>query len=133
MVEKTITLQDLKTLAKEGATIEVNRQPVSIEGFTELVEALRAMMAAEEERIRADIARNQTNLEILATLQAVVRKQGSHPKPEPVDLSPLVGILEEIRSERDYRARVAYDFDITRDGRGFAQKITATPVQPVKH
>ena len=132
MAEKPISLSDLKRLQDEGAEVEFEAEVTTIEQFSELVESLNTMVANESERIRADIARNQTNLEILATLQSMIRKQGQAPAPQPVDLSPIWELLEEIRAEREAREqnRGAYEFEVLRDGRGFAQKITAKPVAP---
>lgn len=103
---------------------------MKIEQFGDLLEALKTLTSNESERIRADLARNQTNLEILATLQALVKKPVSGMSMPALDLTPLKDILDDIRAERDYRARVAYNFEIKRDGRGFATAIEATPVQP---
>lgn len=133
MAEKPITLAELRKLTEEGAEVEIERRPAQIERFGELVEALKQMVANEAERIRADITRNQTNLEILASLQAMVRKQAQSPKQQPVDFAPLVAILDDMRMEREIREQAAYKFEISRDGRGFAQEITATPIGETKH
>lgn len=127
MADKPISRDELNRRAAKGADIKIQPKPTEIAEFSELVESLKSMVANESERIRADIARNQTNLEILATLQSLIRKQGSAPAPQPVDLSPIYEVLEEIRNERMARDRGAYEFEIKRDGRGFAQSITATP------
>lgn len=133
MAEKTVSLSDLKKLESEGSTFDFEKEVLEIEQFGELVESLKTMVANEAERIRADISRNQTNLEILATLQAMIRKQGQGPKIEAPDFSPIYELLEEIRGEREARDRGAYEFTVKRDGRGFAQTITATPVAPTTH
>lgn len=133
MAEKTITLDELQRLKSEGAEVEIETEVLSIERFDELLEAVKQMAANEAERIRADIARNQTNLEILATLQAMVRKAGEGPKAQPVDLSPIRDLIVSMHDERQARDRGAYEFAIKRDGRGFAQTITATPVSPTTH
>lgn len=91
------------------------------------------MVSNEAERIRADIARNQTNLEILATLQSLVRKQGQQPTAQPTDFAPLVAMLDDMRGDREAREQAAYEFEVQRDGRGFAQKIVATPVGRTTH
>lgn len=127
MADKSITLKELKALREKGAEIEFETEVTQIEQFGELVETLKTIVANEEERVRADIARQQTNLEILATLQSMIRKQGSGPKITPVDMEPITKLLEEIRAEREAKAMVSYEFEIDRDGRGFARKITAKP------
>lgn len=131
MAEKTISRAQLKKLAREGADITFPSKPTEIEQFGDLVAAMERMVSNEAERIRADIARNQTNLEILATLQALVRKQGQGPAPQPVDLSPIRDLLEEIKTERN-REPVDYDFNILRAGPGLspAVKIEARAVKP---
>lgn len=133
MAEKSISLSELKKLRDDGAEIEFEPEVTKIEQFSDLIDQLKLMVANESERIRADIARNQTNLEILATLQALVRKQGQAPSQPAVDLSPIKELLEDLRAEREARERASYEFDIQRDGRGFAHKITAKPVGPTTH
>jgi hypothetical protein len=125
----------LLELTGKGASVKFPKESMEIEQLGDLIEVLKRMAANEEERIRADIARNQTNLEILATLQGLIRKQGER-KGSPVDFGPLVQILADIKHEREEREDDnggAYEFDIKRDGRGFAQKIIATPVRPLTH
>lgn len=135
MAEKTISLNELEKLKSEGAEVEIETEVMQIDRFDELLATLKSMAENEAERIRADIARNQTNLEILATLQSLVRKAGDGPKATPVDLSPIFTMLEEMRAERT-RAPVDYDFNIIRPGGdGFqpATKIEARAVKPVTH
>lgn len=131
MAEKTITLDELRRSKTDGAEFEFDPETLTIPQFGDLVEAMQRMVANESERIRADIARNQTNLEILATLQSLIKKQGSGPAPQPVDLSPIKDLLEEIRAERTH-APVDYDFNILRAGPGLspAVKIEARAVKP---
>lgn len=135
MAEKTISLNELQRLKSEGAEVEIETEVMQIDRFDELLATLKSMAENEAERIRADIARNQTNLEILATLQSLVRKAGDGPKSAPVDLSPIFTMLEEMRAERT-RAPVDYDFNIIRPGGdGFqpATKIEARAVKPTTH
>ena len=135
MAEKTITLKELDERRRQGVEYQFDPDILTIERFDDLIKALEAMVSNEAERIRADIARNQTNLEILATLQAVIRKQGQGPAVQPVDLSPIRDLLEEIRADRT-REPVDYDFHIVRPGgEGFqpATKIEARAVKPTTH
>jgi hypothetical protein len=134
MPEKTITLDELNKSKSSGAEFEFDPEVLSIERFGELIEAMKSMVSSESERIRADIARNQTNLEILATLQAVIRKQGQGPAPVPVDLNPIRELLEEIRAERNHEP-IDYDFNILRSGPGLspAVKIEARAIIPTRH
>ena len=131
MAEKTMSMAELLALQKEGATLKFPPKPVELQRLGELIDALNQMVSNEEERIRADLARNQTNLEILATLQALIRKQGEG-KGAPaidIDMTPIVQALGDMRAT----GNGSYSFDIERDGRGFAQRIVATPVGPTRH
>jgi hypothetical protein len=135
VAEKTISEQALREREKSGARVQFAKKPEQIEGFPDLVATLKQMVANEEERVRADLARNQTTLEILGTLQSMIRKQGSGPAAQPVDLSPIRDLLEEIQADR-LRAPVDYDFNIIRPGGdGFqpASRIEARAVKPTTH
>lgn len=135
MADKTISLKQLRELQEDGAEVEFDPKSVSVEQFSDLIDAIKQMAANEAERIRADLARNQTNLEILASLQGLIRKaEGS--RPQSIDLAPLVSMLEEIRAERETRQPVDYDFNIVRHGgEGFqpAVRIEARAVKPTTH
>ena len=133
MAEKTISKDELRRLVKQGAEVKFPSKPTEISNFDELVAALKQIADNEQERIRADIQRNQTNLEILATLQAQIRKQATVKAGPAPDMTPIIELLTELRAEREAREHCAYNFDIKRDGRGFAQSITATPVAPTTH
>lgn len=130
MADNTISDRELKKLMREGAEVDFGTEVMKIEQFGDLVAALKTLTSNESERIRADIARNQTNIEILATLQALIKKPVKGMTAPAIDLTPLKDILEDIRAERDYRAKVGYNFEIKRDGRGFASSIEALPIQP---
>lgn len=128
MVDKTITADELIELVNSGARITTPTKPMVIEQFNELLDKLNQMIAANEERAQADLARSQTQLEVLATLQALIRQNQGVNRSPPVDLKPLYTVLSEIQEAQ--RPAVAYEFDIQRDGRGFQQKIIATPIKP---
>ena len=126
----------LLELTGKGASVKFPAKDMKIEQLGDLIEVLNRIAANEQERIRADIARNQTNLEILATLQGLIRKQGENRKisGSPVDLTPLVQVLSELKHEREEKENGgSYQFEIKRDGRGFAQQIIATPMRPTTH
>lgn len=135
MPDKPITLQEIRELTAAGAEVEIERRDTRIERFDDLVSAIESMAANEAERIHADIARNQTNLEILATLQSLVKKQGQTPGAQPTDFGPLVAMLDDMRIEREVREQVAWEFDIQRTGPGLspAAKIIAKPVKQTQH
>jgi hypothetical protein len=89
------------------------------------------MTANEAERIRADVARNQTNLEVIAALQALIKKPAAGVNVPPPDLQPIRDLIEEMRLERHHEP-VDYDFKILRSGPGLspAVKIEARAVKP---
>jgi len=121
---KLIEIDDLE----EGDEIEFDPQEphvTVIQGFCDLLSKLDTLIQGHEERIRADLARNQTQLEILATLQATIRAQVNQGKPQ-VNLEPLKTVLSEMQ-ELKSAPRPAWDFEITRDNRGFMTKVTAKP------
>jgi uncharacterized protein (DUF934 family) len=132
VAEKTISVAELLELAQEGAEIEHEPKRMVVEQFNDLVASLRQMVDNEKDRIESDLKRNQTNLEILATLQALIRKEENRNRSGSttmkMDLQPIRQMLMEFLADREERARTAYEFDIRRDGRGFAQSILATPV-----
>jgi hypothetical protein len=119
--DKVIELDELE----EGDEIEFDSHVTVIQGFSDLVSKLDTLIQGHEERIRADLARNQTQLEILATLQATIRNQVAKGNPK-VDLEPLKTVLTEMQEQRNL-PRPAWDFDIQRDNRGFMTKVTAKP------
>lgn len=119
--DKVIELDDLE----EGDEIEFDPQITVIQGFSDLISKLDTIIQGHEERIKADLARNQTQLEILATLQATIRNQIAKGSPK-VDLEPLKTVLSEMQEQRNL-PRPAWDFDIQRDNRGFMTKVTAKP------
>lgn len=116
-----IEIEDLE----DGDEVEFDPHVTVVQGFTDLVSKLDMLISGHEERIRADLARNQTQLEILATLQATIRHQVSQGKPK-VDLEPLKTVLSEIQEQQN-RPRPAWEFSIDRDNRGFMTRITAKP------
>lgn len=135
MPDKPISLSEMMKAKSEGAEFEFDPDVLTIERFDDLIAALSSMAANEAERIRADLARNQTNLEIIGALQSLIKKSGEGPKAQPVDLSPIRDLLEEIRSERS-REPTDYDFKIIRsggDGYQPAQRIEARAVKPTTH
>ena len=131
MVDKTISSSQLRKLAKEGADIKFAPTSMEIQQFGDLIDALKTMTSNEVERIRADIARNQTNLEIIATLQAIIKKPAAGVNVPPPDLQPIRDLIEEMRAERHHEP-VDYDFNILRAGPGLspAVKIEARAVKP---
>jgi len=132
--EKPITIAELNRAKSQGAEFDFDPDVLTIERFGDLIDALNTMAANESERIRADIARNQTNLEIMGALQNMIKKAGSGPAPVPMDLTPIKDLLEEIRAS-SVREPVDYDFNILRSGPGLspAVKIEARAIKPTHH
>lgn len=135
MAEKTISPDDLRELIETGAIIKKDYRPMVIEQFGELIDQMKRILDGKEERDRVDLARHQTNLEILATLQALVKKpinNGAAPAVEK-QLRTVMEEFEKKDFEYEPEVKPAYDFEIKRDGRGFISGMKATPVQPTRH
>ncbi len=130
MVEKTVSLVDLQRRQKAGARLDFGPERMQIENFGELVAALKGMSANEQARITEALSRNQTQLEIIATLQQLVRRQPpSAPAAVDIDLTSLDDILATLVGKAHSHALVAYDFDFIREGNGGRTvRIRATPV-----
>lgn len=103
---------------------------MQVENFGELIAALKGMSANEQARITEALSRNQTQLEIIATLQQLVRRQPtSSPATVDIDLTSLDDILATLVGKAHTHALVAYDFDFIREGNGGRTiRIRATPV-----
>lgn len=114
-----------------GVEVEFDPEFTIIHRFDELLSKLDTVIKDNEARARADLARSQTQLEVLATLQALIRKSVDQGKPQ-VDLAPLKTVLSEMQ-EQQSRPRPAYEFDVDRDNRGFISKITARPQGETMH
>jgi len=127
VAEKTMDFDELRELSEDGFEIEFDKKTMVIDQFGDLIEKLEQMVAANEERTRADLARSQTQLEVLATLQSLIKQQGGVPKAPPIDLAPLQTVLTQIQEASAERGRVAYEFDVQRSGQGYISKIVATP------
>ena len=128
---KTITSQELAEL---GTSVEVKRDPEvrEIARLGELIDKLSQMIDQGADRTRADLERSQVQLEVLSSLQKMIRQNGtkSHVSHETIDLSPLREVLTEISSMRE---AVPYKFDIQRHEGGAMASVTATPIAPTKH
>ena len=118
-------------MADSGAKVRRIVPPTTIEQFDDLVEALRAMVEASDARISADLARSQTMLEVLATLQAQVRSQKGVNRSPQIDMSPLIPVLEAVAAANRGAGRFAitYEFTFGRSQQGFVSKIRAEPVE----
>jgi hypothetical protein len=119
--DKTIEIEFLE----EGDEIEFDPQVTILQGMDDLLSKLDTIIQNNVELARADLARNQTQLEVLAQLQALTRKSIAQGSPK-VDLEPLKTVLTEIQEQQN-RPRPTWEFEVNRDNRGFMTKITAKP------
>lgn len=128
---KTISKQELAEL---GTSVKINRDPEVREmaRFGELIDKLSQMIDQGAERTRADLERSQVQLEVLSSLQKMIRENAtkSHRPQEPIDLSPLRDLLAEVGAQRE---AVPYRFDIQRHEGGAMASVTAVPLEPTKH
>lgn len=129
---KRVSDLDLAQMRELG---EINMDPEKreIAQLGDLIDQLKLMVIALAERTKADLARSQVQLEILATLQKSIRASGtkSQVTTETIDLEPLKEVLAEISAVRE---AVPYTFDIQRaDNNGPMQRVIATPIEPTRH
>lgn len=114
----------------DGEGVRYDPDVMVIHRFDELLSKLETLIQDNTERVRADIARNQTQLEVLATLQQIIRNNVTAKAP---NLEPLKTVLTQLQQQRDPGPRPAYEFTIDRDNRGFMSKIIARPQGPTTH
>lgn len=82
----------------------------------------------------AEAAKAKTQLEVLATLQSLIKSGSNVPKVQPVDLTPLKSVLSEIKNNTTPYVRSGYEFKIERHKQtGFCDKIIATPTTKINH
>ena len=119
-------------IARGGAEINITRPPQEIAGFSELVESIKALVKQNAAKTDVDKAQVQQQLEVLATLQAIINKQPSKvvSNPAPVDITPLQTVLTQIQNAHAQRQPVAYQFDIQKGPAGIVG-IRATPVTEI--
>jgi len=132
---KKVSAADLAELSKT-AEIEYDPEVHEVARFGELIDKLNELIASNAERTQADLARSQAQLEVLATLQKMIRQQNvtkSHAPRETIDLGPLRDMVAEIQQTNAQRAKTAYHFDIQRGEGGYMAGITATPIQATTH
>ena len=129
MPEKTITLADVRKRKSQGAEFQFDPDQMTIDRFDELLEALKPLAGNEDARIRADLARNATILEILGTLQGLIRDRKPAQSTVNIDMTKLEELLGELTAKAHMHPLVAYDFDFQRVEGGRIAKIRATPVK----
>ena len=158
MADKTISIEELLALAQAGAKITTEKRehilariqeaeagPVVIQHFEQLIKKIdemaktNALMAKANEALAvAETERAKAQLEVLATLQALIRS-GNVTKSHKLDLTPLKTVLTEIQKSTSQpvtvhaREPAAYDFIFERSRQGFIEKVTATPILARRH
>jgi len=135
MAHKVIDHAELLELVASGAIIKREDHPTSIERFDDLITALEGIAKSNELRASADLARSQAQLEIMATLQGMVRRQANATKVHsaPMDLEPLKEILLQMQAVNE-RPPVSYQFDILRSGdNGPMSRVIAAAIAPTQH
>ena len=133
MFDKTVSVDELLRLVQDGATVKTERHPMVIDQFNLLIAKLDEIAKANEARAAADLARSQTQLEVLATLQQLVRRQTGVNRSPPLDLKPLQTVLTDIQKASEEKPRVAYEFDVQRNLNGGIARIVATPQERMTH
>jgi len=127
---KTISKQELAEL---GDSVKVKHDPESreIARFGELIDKLGQMIEHNAQSTAADLARSQVQLEVLSSLQKMIReKKGTKSTSVNLDLSPLRELLAEISASRE---AVPYKFDIQRHEGGAMASVIATPIEQTRH
>lgn len=127
---KKLTTAELAELAKKG-TVKYDPEDLNIARLGELIGKLEELVAATNARNQADLARSQVQLEVLGAIQKSINSQKKGvTQLQPIDLSPLREILEEMQKPRE---RQPWRFEIHRGEGGYMAGVTATPVEPTRH
>ena len=111
--------------------IEFDPQIFVLDRMDELLAKLDSMIENQTQMASADLARSQAQLEVLATLQKLIRNKVTSSKP--VDMAPIQSALTELQTMQAEPRRTVYQFDITRDNRGLLASITAKPQGTITH
>lgn len=134
---KKLNDSELDELRRLGS-VEYDPEHREVARFGELIDKLSELISSTSERTAADLARSQVQLEVISSLQKMIRANVSktHVSGETIDMEPLKEILREIHESNAERSALSYQFDIKRNGPGehspMAQVI-ATPIYPTKH
>jgi len=122
---ETLTDKQIRQAEEEGDEFEFpDDGRRSIEGFSELVVELRALVEAQRANAGADMLRSDNVEQLLALLQKIITR------PSGVNMAPLEDILREMQTQQAVPGQVAYEFTVLRDGNGFMHTINVTPVAP---
>ncbi len=134
MAEKTISTGELLRMIEDGAIVRAEQKNMVIEQFDELIKKLQGLIEAQQARATADLARSQTQLEIMGSLQTMIKQQGGRNSSAPVDLAPLHTVLSEMQETQALHAEPHdYEFTFDRGAQGYMTKVHAKVVRPTQH
>ncbi len=77
MPDRIVSHADLLEMVENGAILRRDNKPIVIAGFDDLIAVLNEIAKGNELRAQADLKRYQSTLEILATLQAEIKKSNT--------------------------------------------------------
>ena len=126
--KQIVSSAELLEMVRDGAILRRDSKPTTIDRFDELIDQLKALVDSQTEQAAADLARSKTQLEVLATLQATIKKTNATKVHSAPDLKPLMSVLSEIQASNTKRSDVAYQFDIQRVEGGLMTGVRATPI-----
>lgn len=124
---KEMSTAELLRFQDEGGELHFETQTMRLEKIDQLIDKLGAMVEASDRRSDADSKRYQSMLEILATMQKMVRTGGKTPR---IDMKPLENVLMTLNERNNSpRFAITYEFTFGRSQQGFVDKIRAEPVE----
>lgn len=132
---KRLTEEEIAELGEIGS-LKYDPETHNIGRFGELIDKLGELISMNASRVQADLARSQSQLEVLGTLQKMIRQQSATPKvsAQPVDLGPLQEVLAQIHMANAEKSKQAFKFDINRDPHSsLMASVIATPIAPTEH
>jgi len=108
----------LAVLSKIGSSDELTNK------VGEMAQAITLLVKSNEKMAAAEIEKSRTQLEVLATLQSLI-KSGNISKAQKIDLMPLKTVLADIKNPV---VRPSYVATVNRNKRtGFIEQITLDP------
>lgn len=130
---KKFTDEEIAELERLGS-VKYDPETHNIARFGELIDKLSELISMNSARVQADLARSQSQLEVLGTIQKMVRNQPKGvTKSHEIDLAPLQDVLAQILAANAEKAKQAYQFNVQRVEGGLMTGITAVPITPTSH
>lgn len=127
---ESLDLSDLLELMKGGAKISIDRPAQTIAQFGEFVELVKDLIATNKERISVDAERYKSQLEVLATLQALIRSSNVT-RSQSTDLTQLKTVLSDFKETMAPREQLGYKLTFNRTNQGFIDgEMLITPISP---